>query len=445
MRRATPLEDRKEIVTLARAGHWDRAIAAQLGWSLSVVRKWRRRGQRGREALYSRMGRPATGALGTFPAPMRQALRDWRTAHPGWGPKTLRAQLATEGRFCGEELPSLRSIARFLSQEGLTRAYQRHSELPATSRAAPQAAHEEWEMDARGYQLVPEVGLITLINLNDRYSHVRLLSYPCSLGRQRVVRHPTTEDYQAVLRLCFTQWGLPERIAVDHESVFYDNLGKSPFPTRLHLWLLALGVALLFGRPGRPTDQGMTERSHQLWAQQVLQKQRFADWNSLYHALEQRRDFLNYHLPCASLGELPPLMAHPEALGVRRPYRPEWEAELLDLGRVHRYLAQGQWFRLASNIGAVSLGCQRYALGKTWARQQAEITFDAPTQEMIFVHPDGTQVKRLPLKGLSREALMGELGPLVNLPLFQLALPMSWDEFRVTRLSGTLVSQLIDT
>jgi hypothetical protein len=299
-------------------------------------------------------------------------------------------------------------------------------------------------MDARGYQMVPEVGLITLINLNDRYSHVRLLSYPCFLGRQRVMRHPTTEDYQAVLRLCFTQWGLPERIAVDHESVFYDNLGKSPFPTRLHLWLLALGVALFFGRPGRPTDQGMTERSHQLWARQVLQKQRFADWNSLYHALEQRRDFLNYHLPCASLGELPPLIAHPEALGVRRPYRPEWEAELLDLGRVHRYLAQGQWFRLASNIGAVSLGCQRYALGKTWARQQVEIAFDAPTQEMIFGHPDGTQVQRLPLKGGSRETLMGELGPLVNLPLFQLALPMSWDEFRVTRLSGTLVSQLID-
>jgi hypothetical protein len=181
------------------------------------------------------MGRPATGALGTFPALLRQTLRQWRNTHSGWGPKTLPAQLAADERFHEEELPSLRSIARFLRGEGLSRAYQRHSKLPDTNRAAPQAVHEEWEMDARGYQLVPEVGLITLINLNDRYSHVRLASYPCFLGRQRVTHYPTTEDYQAVLRLCFTHWGLPERIAVDHESVFYDNLGKSPFPTRLHL------------------------------------------------------------------------------------------------------------------------------------------------------------------------------------------------------------------
>lgn len=369
MSKTTTLEDRVLISALARAGHTDREIAEQVGWSRSVVRKWRRRGSRqGRQGLVSKMGRPVTEALSTFPPLTRETLRAWRVAHPGWGPKTLRAELGADERFERKRLPSLRSIARFLQAEELTRPYERHSELPQSTRADPQGPHEEWEMDARGYERIPGVGIVTLINLNDRYSHVRLLSYPCWLGTQRAERHPTTADYQLVLRLTFAQWGLPDGIAVDHESVFYDNGSKSPFPTRLHLWLLASGVSLVFGRMGRATDQGMTERSHQLWAQQVLGGQSFANWEALCQTLRQRRDFLNTRLPCATLGEVPPLIAYPEAQVPRHLYRPEWEAELLDLSQVYAYLAQGRWFRLASNVGTVSLGGQVYVLGRAWAR-----------------------------------------------------------------------------
>jgi hypothetical protein len=62
--------------------------------------------------------------------------------------------------------------------------------------------------------------MVTLINLNDHYSRARLLSFPCGLGRERVERHPATEDYQLALRLAFAKWGLPDRLAVDHDSVF---------------------------------------------------------------------------------------------------------------------------------------------------------------------------------------------------------------------------------
>lgn len=293
-------------------------------------------------------------------------------------------------------------------------------------------------MDARGHELVPNVGIIALINLNDRYSRVRLLSYPCWLGTQKVTRHPTTEDYQLVLRLAFAEWGLPDRIGVDHDTVFYDNGSKSPFPTRLHLWLLALGVSFVFGRMGRATDQGVTERSHQLWAQQVLVGQEFASWEALYQALGQRREFLNTHLPCASLGEVPPLVAHPEARMPRRLYRPEWEAELLNLSGVYAYLAQGRWFRLVSEVGTASLGGQVYVLGRAWTKQQVEIMFNSSDQRLIFRSADAQQTKRLPIQGITVQTLMGEMGPLVNLPMFQLALPFTWDEWRVIRLCGSL-------
>ena len=166
-----------------------------------------------------------------------------------------------------------------------------------------------------------------------------MLSYPCWLDTQRAERQPTTEDYQLLLRLAFAEWGLPDRIAMDHESVFYDNGTKSPFPTRLHLWLLALGVPLVFGRMGRATDQGMTEPSHQLWAQQVLVRQSFADWEVLCQTLRQQRDFLNTRLPCASLGKVPPRVAYPEAQVPRRLYRPGGKclAEHLDPLALHHF------------------------------------------------------------------------------------------------------------
>lgn len=266
MGRTTTIEERVLICELAKARHTDRAIAEQTGWSRWTTRKWRRRGRKGRKSLASAMGRPATGVLSTFSVSIREALKPWREAHPGWGPKTLRAELEADERFKGQKLPSIRSIAAFLKQEELTRPYERHSDLPQTTRVATaETPHEVWEMDARGHEQTPDIGVVTLINLNDRFSRLRLLSYPCLLGKKRWTRSPATADYQLALRLAFTDWGLPEAIQVDHEGVFYDNGTKSPFPTRIHLWLMALGVSLTFGRKGRPTDQGLTENSHQLW------------------------------------------------------------------------------------------------------------------------------------------------------------------------------------
>lgn len=435
----TELAERIKIHELAVAGYTDEQIAKELNLSVWTARKWRRRYRdQGRPGLQSKMGRPKQGCLSSFPVELRETLLAWRQAHPSWGAKTMRAELEQAEAFKNKRLPSWRSINDFFKEQELTRPHQRHSDLPQSNSTAPQTVHEEWELDARGHEAVPDVGLIMLININDCYSHTRLMSYPCWVGQQRLSRRPTTGDYQLVLRLTFAQWGLPERLAVDHDRIFYDGKSKSPFPTRFHLWLLALGVALNFGRFHCPTDQAITERSHQLWYSQVLDGQQFVDWHHLYLALHQRRDFLNTKLPCASLGELPPLVAHPQARTPRRPYRPEWETDLLDLAHLYNYLAQGRWFRLVSKDGTVSIGGQIYYLHHSWAKQQTEITFDPADQHLLFHSSDAQLIKRLPIQGLTKQALIGEMGPLVDLPAFQLALPFSWPEWRTAQLSRLL-------
>ena len=175
MGRRTTIEERVLICELSEIGHTDREIGEQMGWSRWTVRKWHRRGREGRKALASAMGRPATGILSTFLAFIPETLKFWQEAHPGWGPKTLRAELKTDEHFKGQKLPSLRSIAAFLKQERLTRPYERHSDLPQTTRAAmAKAPHELWEMDARGHEQILDVGVVALIHLNERYDIVAL-------------------------------------------------------------------------------------------------------------------------------------------------------------------------------------------------------------------------------------------------------------------------------
>jgi hypothetical protein len=54
---------------------------------------------------------------------------------------------------------------------------------------------------------------------------------------------PPLEAYQLMLRRAFLTTDLPRRITLDHGTVFDENTSPSPFPTRLHLWLLADGAS----------------------------------------------------------------------------------------------------------------------------------------------------------------------------------------------------------
>jgi hypothetical protein len=430
----TSLAERIDILESSETGEEIWRISRRLRWRMSTIRKWRNRGRKlGRAGLVSHMGRPPSGALSSFPEEVKTTLLRWREEHPGWGPVTLRQELGRHPAFKGQKLPGTSRIGCLLKERSFTKQYDRHQALPQEEKPIG-LSHEVWEMDAQGYRFIPDVGQVTLIHLNDRGSHVRLMSYPCWLGEKRVERHANTGDYQTALRLAFVEWGLPQALQVDHESVFYDNKTKSPFPTPLHLWLVALGVTLHFGRHGQPTDQGMTERSHQLWTGQVIQGATFANWQSLYDALHQRRDFLNTSLPCSSLDNQPPLVAFPQAHHSGRPYRLEWEAQLLDLDRIDAYLGRGRWFRWVANNGIISLGGTVYNVGRQWKQQQIEVTFNSDTRQFCCFDAAGKMLKTFPLRGISLESLMGDVFPLVHFPVFQLALPFTWDEQRLLRL-----------
>jgi hypothetical protein len=438
--RITSYAERVRIQRLAQTGATDAQIAAAVGWSRRTVRKWRRRAG-GTQAtdLASRLGRPATGALSTCAPVVVEHLHCWRQQHPGWGPATLRAALARTPALADLPLPSRATIARWLAAQGYRRRYQRQRPLPQPPAQCASEPHQCWELDAEGARTIANVGVVALLNLVDRASHLNLLSLPCWLGQTRAEHHPATADVQLALRHAFVRWGLPDRVAVDRDSIYYDNLSASPFPTRLHLWLAALGIAVEIGPPHRPTVRAQIERSQQLWYHQVIEGQHFGDWAQLVAALEARIAFLNAHLPCAALDDRPPLVAFPSAALPRRPYRLEDEAQVFDAACIDAVLADGEWFRLASRQGAVTLGQQRYALGRIWARREVRITFDAPERMLTFTSADQTLSRRLSLRGCEPATLMGDAADILSsIANYQLALPLSPATWRVARLCATV-------
>jgi transposase len=432
--RKTTLEERIEIGERWETGQTDPEIAAAIDRPVWTVRKWRRKYQReGRLGVTSQMGRPVTGALGQFSTEMRDAVREIREQHSGWGPLTIRTELEDDRRFTGMRLPSRARIAAFLKQEEFTRKYEHHSDLPQPQAVEPERAHEEWEVDAQGVIKMPELGSVSIINIKDLFSRLKVDSFPCL-----DTSHPATPDYQLVMRRAFLRYGLPERVSLDHDSVFYDNVSASPYPTTLHLWLIALGVEVRFIEQRPPAEHSVIERGHQTVHQQAIAGQAFAHGSALQQSLSDRLDFLNLRFPSCSLDGQPPLVACPEAQHSGRPYRLEWEKDMLDLQRLDEYLAQGRWFRQTSSQGQFSLGTYRYSIGKRLYNQTLEITFDPQTRELICLSEHEGQQVRLAAQGLTKAALMGELNPLVTLPAYQLALPFSRSTWRQIMMCNNL-------
>lgn len=192
-----------------------------------------------------------------------------------------------------------------------------------------------------------------------------------------------------------------------------------------------------FIRKRRPTDHGMIERTHQIMTKQALLGQKYSSQVGLWNGLDARREVLNTELPVRALKKAP-LKAYPQAKHSGRYYQPQWEEDLLDLQRVGTYLGQSRWFRRVKSNGHFNLGGFGYYIGNRLIGKLLEIRFD-PARMSLKCQPEESQeVLELPVQGISKTDLMGELGQLQALPVYQLALPFSPQDQRLLHYSQQL-------
>ncbi len=373
------------------------------------------------------MGRPSGECLSGFDQRVRDKIISLRIAHPGWGPQTLKVELDQDEGLKMFKIPQRSSIALFLKKNKLVKSYEKNVEMPSSALHPAQRAHQIWQIDGQGAVQIENLGNINFLNVKDKYSKVYCGCVP--LGARSHNGSPSADDYRYALRLAFIEFGLPEEIQSDHATVFYENKSKSPFPTVFHLWLIALGIGLILSRKRRPTDQALVERMHQTMEMQTTTRTPPISVETLARLADQRRSRLNRDIPSSSTGDLPPLVACPQARHSGKMYRPELERELIDLQRVYDFLTDGKWYRKVGCQGrVVSLGGEKYYLKNATSGSTLQITFDRHEKQLVFMDAKGvSEIDRKSIKSIDYENLMGEDFAQACLPGFQFQLPLSWN------------------
>ena len=423
----TTVQQRQEIAHRVAQGTPYQTVAYQNQVSYWTVRKWARRArQGGLEALVTQGGRPGTGLLADGAFLVRYVALRLKRQHPTWGAAYVLKQMRQHPALQGKKLPSTTTLWRYWRRFGDRLRPPRLPASPPTPLAG--VAHGVWQMDAKESVLVPGVGTTTFNQARDEFGRATVLhrAHPAQDEDQRIVKL-TGDQVQQDGRLAFTQWGLPDAMQTDRAPIFVDA-DPTPFPTRLTLWWVGLGIEHRLIPRHTPQRNGSVERSHRTLTERTLTGQHFQGAHDLQQRVDADWAELNTECPSRARGGQgqPPLVAHPELLVPRRPYQPEQEEDLFDWARVETYLATQTWLRTVSQVGQVTLGNKRYGLGVAWAGQTVSIHFEPQQRHCVF-----TQVKpatkrgraqpelapiRLDVQGLTLELLIGQPTPINEEP-----------------------------
>lgn len=290
-REVSVMEQRREFVGLAmQEGANRRELCRRFGISPETGYKWLGRWNAGDQALADRSRRPHVSPLRSAAEieALTLALRD---AHPMWGARKLVRCLERDGHAA----PAVSTVHAILVRHGRVPP-------PAGTPGQPYRRFEKeapnllWQMDFKGRMPLVDGTVCHPLTAIDDHSRYALCLSACLDERSSTV--------QERLEATFRRYGLPDAIFVDNGSPWGDPAGERW--TRLGVWLLKLGVAVLHSRPYHPQSRGKNERFHRTMKAEVFALERFHDLAAVQRALDRWRAVYNLERPHEALGQEPP-------------------------------------------------------------------------------------------------------------------------------------------
>jgi transposase InsO family protein len=297
-------------------------IAAKYGVSRTVVHRWLKRSwAEGVAGMGDRSRRPLCSPRRT-PASVEEVVCALRGKRETWGPEKLHRCLQRKGV---EGLCSGRTVGRILQRCGKVapREGPPAAECHCFERPGP---NELWQLDFKGHLHLPVYPPLRVLPMSIEDDHSR---FALTLRANGDCQLPTV---WGVLWEVFGEYGLPQAILTDNDTVFRGHTGAVTTWTA-RLW--RLGIAHLSGRPYPPQTQGKVERLHGTLQQDVLKRQRFHSLEELQAALDAFRETYNHERPHAALeldvpaehyrpsprpAQLPPV-EYPEGAVLRKVWR----------------------------------------------------------------------------------------------------------------------------
>jgi transposase InsO family protein len=161
--------------------------------------------------------------------------------------------------------------------------------------------NELWQLDFKGEFRLDNQAYCYPLTLVDDYSRFSLAVSACADQKRCTV--------QSELRAVFNRYGLPKAILCDNGPPWGAGLGWrdwGPFYTRLAVWLIRLGITVIYGRPNHPQGKGKNERFNGTLQAEVLDHEQFADHKQAQDRMSGWRDRYNTVRPHEALDMEPP-------------------------------------------------------------------------------------------------------------------------------------------
>jgi transposase InsO family protein len=374
--------------------------------SRQTVHTWLRRyAAGGMAALADKSSKPES-CPHQMPAVVEARVVELRRAHPRWGPRSIRTQLAKDGF---SPPPGRSSIYRTLVRHHLLEPTARKRSRADYKRWERSRSMELWQMDVVGrFHLADgtEVKVVTGVDDHSRFC-------VCARVVARATARPVCEALQWALRA----HGVPDQILTDNGKVFTARFGQGPGPVLFDRICANNGIHHILTAPYSPTTTGKVERFHKTMRSDFLVDHDRVHPNieALQRALDEWVEEYNTTRPHQSLGDRPPLerfafaAAH-RAADLEMPDVPD------EVALSERPPGVNRWVDQRGSIGLAGL---RYRVGATFAGESVEVVVRSGLVEilhggvLVATHAErrrgdsGSAQQRAPRAGRSRRPTSG--------------------------------------
>jgi len=170
------------------------------------------------------------------------------------------------------------------------------------------------------------------------------------------------------------------------------------------LWLIGLGIEMIWNRPRRPQDNGVVEKSQDT-AKRWAEPQTCATAAELQRRLEEMDGIQRQEYP--SVRGRSRLEAFPGLAHSGRAYSRAWERSHWSLEAVAKHLAGYAVPRRVSRTGTVSLYNRNHYVGIIHQGKDVYAMLDPEVREWVFADEDGRQLRRKAAPEISRETIIG--------------------------------------
>jgi transposase InsO family protein len=278
------VDQRREFIRLAmQEGANRRELCRRFGIHPDTGYKWLGRGTTDEE-LADQSRRPHSSPKRTAAA-IEARILSLRDAHPAWGARKIARCLERDGAAC----PACSTVHEILHRHG--RIVAPAGGAAASQRFEKPAPNLLWQMDFKGHIPLSGGGRCHPLTIVDDHSRYAVALEACANEQASTV--------QDRLQRTFRRYGLPDAFFVDNGTPWGDASGQHW--TRLGVWLLKLGVAVLHSRPYHPQSRGKNERFHRTLKAEVFALQRFRGLAEVQQALDGWRTVYNLDRPHQAL------------------------------------------------------------------------------------------------------------------------------------------------